>query len=355
MKLTWARAACSHPALSGVSRAHFGVLLEQLAHPWEATRDSVLRAERGGPRRRAAGAGRKPKLVLFDRLLVTLVHLRHGLPHAVLAEFFDVDRSTVSTAIRQIRPLLAARGFAVPERLGLRLKTLEDVFAYADTEGVELRLDGAETQVRRPQAGRPGRRAFISGKRRQNTIKTTTFSDGQGGMLLSGVVRPGRMHDQTAVRSEGIAEQFRHRPRVKAEVDSGYQGLAKEFPRQVSAPPKKPKGDVCDGDKYAWRERSAASPRPGSASSTPTPNCGNGRHSGGLPAAAKRMPRPTSRSPAWSPTEPPSGLPAPGRAPNSYSPATPSGDQPSAEPPGQHTPSSIPPRSLGVEKVARVL
>ncbi|GAA2971997.1 transposase family protein [Streptomyces enissocaesilis] len=254
MKLTWARAACSHPALSGVSRAHFGELFAEVAGPWEAARQSTLRAARGGERKRAEGAGRKPKLVFFDRLLVTLVHLRHQLPHEVLAELFEVDRSTVSEAIRQLRPLLAARGFAVPDRPGLRLKTLEDVFAYAEAEGVEMRLDGAETQVRRPQAGRPGRREFVSGKRRQNTIKTTTFSDGQGRMLLSGVVRPGRMHDQTAVRTEGIAEQFRNRPSVKAKVDSGYAGLAKEFPGQVSAPPKKPKDEACDGDKYAWRE-----------------------------------------------------------------------------------------------------
>lgn len=254
MKLTWARAACSHPALSGVSRAHFGELFAELAGPWEAARQSTLRAARGGERKRAEGAGRKPKLVFFDRLLVTLVHLRHQLPHEVLAELFEVDRSTVSEAIRQLRPLLAARGFAVPDRPGLRLKTLEDVFAYAEAEGVEMRLDGAETQVRRPQAGRPGRREFVSGKRRQNTIKTTTFSDSQGRMLLSGVVRPGRMHDQTAVRTEGIAEQFRNRPGVKAKVDSGYAGLAKEFPGQVSAPPKKPKDEACDGDKYAWRE-----------------------------------------------------------------------------------------------------
>jgi hypothetical protein len=203
---------------------------------------------------RLEGAGRKPKLVLFDRLLVTLVHLRHHLPHAVLAELFAVDRSTVSEAVRQVRPLLAARGFAVPDRAGLRLKTLADVFAYAEAEGVELRMDGAETQVRRPQAGRPGRRAFVSGKRRQNSIKTTTFSDGQGGMLLSGAVRPGRMHDQTALRTEGIAEQFRTRTTVRARVDSGYQGLAKEFPDHVSAPPKKPADEACDGDKYAWQE-----------------------------------------------------------------------------------------------------
>ncbi|MFD5190090.1 transposase family protein [Streptomyces sp. NPDC058357] len=115
-------------------------------------------------------------------------------------------------------------------------------------------MDGAETQVRRPQAGRPSRRAFVSGKRRQNTIKTTTFSDGQGHMLLSGVVRPGRMHDQAAVRGEGIAEQFRHRPRTKARVGSGHQGLIKESPRQASAPPKKPTDEACAGAKYAWRE-----------------------------------------------------------------------------------------------------
>lgn len=33
VKLTWARTACSHPALSGVSRAHFGELFAELAAP----------------------------------------------------------------------------------------------------------------------------------------------------------------------------------------------------------------------------------------------------------------------------------------------------------------------------------
>ena len=50
-------------------------------------------------------------------------------------------------------------------------------------------------------AGRPGRAAFVSGKRKQNTIKTTTISDGQGRTLWCGAVRPGRMHDQTAMRT----------------------------------------------------------------------------------------------------------------------------------------------------------
>lgn len=159
---------------------------EEIAPKWAAARESVLRDRRGGGRLRAAGAGRKQKLVFTDRLLVTLVHLRLGLPHAALAELYDVDRSTVSGAVREVRALLAARGFAVPDRPGLRLRTLEDLFACAETEGVDLRIDGTGVQVRRPRAGRPGRKAFISGNKRQNTIKTTTFSDGQGRTLLSG-------------------------------------------------------------------------------------------------------------------------------------------------------------------------
>jgi hypothetical protein len=128
----------------------------------------------------------------------------------------------------------------VPGEPGVRLRTLADVFAYASARGVTLRLDGTEVQVRRPRAGKPGRRAFVSGKKKQNTKKATVITDEKGRTLWAGAFRPGRMHDQTAVRTEGIADLFRQFPQVKAKVDAGYRGLAKEFPDQVQAPPLKP-------------------------------------------------------------------------------------------------------------------
>jgi hypothetical protein len=155
-----------------------------------------------------------------------------------------VNRATITRAVREVRPLLAARGFAVPDAPGVRLHTLADVFAYAAAHGVQLRIDATETQVRRPRANRPGRRAFVSGKRKQNTIKTITIADGQGRTLWAGAVRPGRMHDQTAVKTEGIEDLFRQHPTVTATVDSGYQGLAKAFGEQVHAPPAKPGKDA---------------------------------------------------------------------------------------------------------------
>ncbi|MEU9800352.1 transposase family protein [Streptomyces sp. NPDC051000] len=246
----------SHPAFCGLSRQHLGELIEELAPRWDARCESVRRERRQGARRRQAGAGPKYELVFADRVLATLVHLRTGLSHEALAVIYEVGSSTIGRAISEIRPLLAERGFAVPDRPGIRLRTLADVFAYAAAENITLRVDGTETQVRRPKAHYPGRRAFVSGKRRQNTIKTTTISDQQGRTLWSGAVRPGRMHDQTAVRTEGIADQLRQHPTVKAEVDEGYRGLANEFPDQISAPPRKPKGidNALLTERYGWRE-----------------------------------------------------------------------------------------------------
>ncbi|MET7390607.1 transposase family protein [Streptomyces sp. NPDC005529] len=119
---------------------------------------------------------------------------------------------------------------------------------------MELRLDGTEVRVRRPEAGWPGRRAFVSGKMRQNTKRATVITDEQGRTLWTGAIRPGRMHDQTAVNTEGIGDLFEQYPKVKAKVDAGYRGLAKRFPEQVRAPPKKPGEDASAAEITAWEQ-----------------------------------------------------------------------------------------------------
>ncbi|HTX67125.1 MAG TPA: transposase family protein [Opitutaceae bacterium] len=242
----------SHRIWTGIRPRRLGRLIAELAGPWQAAREDRLRERRGHGRQRAAGAGPDHDLPFTDRVIVSLVHLRFQLPHAALAGLYRVDRSTVTRAIHEVRPLLAARGFAVPGEPGIRLRTLADVFAYAQARGVELRIDGTEVQVRRPPAGKPGRRAFVSGKKKQNTKKATVITDGNGATLWAGAFRPGRMHDQTAVRTEGIADLFRQHPQVKAKVDAGYRGLAKEFPDQVQAPPLKPKKDATPEDTAAY-------------------------------------------------------------------------------------------------------
>ncbi len=80
------------------------------------------------------------------------------------------------------------------------LRTLADVFAYADAHNVELRIDGTEVQVRRPKASRPGRRAFVSGRKKQNTIKPTQRRQG-----AAAVVRGDRSHPVSASRARSTS------------------------------------------------------------------------------------------------------------------------------------------------------
>ncbi len=223
------RTALSKRIFTGLQPRRLGKLVAELAGTWMASEESRLRERRGHERLRAPGAGPDHELVFADRVIVTLVTLRFQLPHAALAELYRVDRSTVTRAIREVRPLLAARGFAVPGRPGLQLRTLADVFAYASAQGVELRLDGTEVQVRRPRASKPGRRAFVSGKKKMNTKKATVVTDGEGRTLWAGAFRPGRMHDQTAVRT-AVRAVSRGQGQGRRRVPGSGQGVSRPGP-----------------------------------------------------------------------------------------------------------------------------
>ncbi|MFF9847666.1 transposase family protein [Streptomyces litmocidini] len=234
------RHVLAHQLFTGISWQHLACLIEELADPWQAAVEGRRHKARGEARKRGAGTGTRHRLVFVDRLVVTPIHLRHDLPHSVLALLLGVDRSTVTRVIGEVRGLWAERGCAVPDRPGLRLRTLADVFAYARAEGVELRLDATEVQVRRPVAGRGGRRAFASGKKKQNTMKATVIADHQGRTLWTDALRPGRMHDATAACNEGIGICLRHFPDVEVLLDDGCPGLRRDHPGQAVTPPRKP-------------------------------------------------------------------------------------------------------------------
>ncbi|MFJ3176429.1 transposase family protein [Streptomyces roseus] len=116
--------------ITGLSASVIADLVSELGPVWQGRRAARLLDR---PRRRAVGAGAKYKLVFVDRLLATLVHLRHGVTHDVLACRFEVDRSTITRAVGKIRPLLADRGCRIED--GLRLRTRADVIAQLGANG----------------------------------------------------------------------------------------------------------------------------------------------------------------------------------------------------------------------------
>lgn len=83
---------------------------------------------------------------------------RHGVTHDVLACWFQVDRSTITRTVGEIRPLLADRGCLVEG--GLRLRTPADVIACPGATGRTALMDATGIRVRRPGAHRGGRSRF---------------------------------------------------------------------------------------------------------------------------------------------------------------------------------------------------
>jgi hypothetical protein len=149
-------AALADRRVTGLSREVLAELVAELGPLWQARQDARL-ADR--PRLRAVGAGARHRLAFVDRLLATLVHLRHGVTHDVLACWLGVSRSTITRAVGEVRPLLAARGCTVEG--GIRLRTLVDVVAHLGASGQIGLLDATEVRVRRPAAGRADRQRFV--------------------------------------------------------------------------------------------------------------------------------------------------------------------------------------------------
>ncbi|MBK3591225.1 MULTISPECIES: transposase family protein [Streptomyces] len=228
-----ARAAIIHSQrITGLTPDVIAELVAEIGPLWHERHQSGLASR---PRRRAVGAGAKHKLVFVDRLLATLVHLRHGATHDVLACWFSVDRSTITRAIGEVRPLLGERGCTITA--GLRLRTLAEVIDYLGMEGRTGIIDGTEIRVRRPAAGRKDREKFISGKNKQNAVKSMVVTDAEGRLLFCSPAEPASCADITHARKLGLVKLLADGPAVEILADAGYQGLGAQTGGRVVTPP----------------------------------------------------------------------------------------------------------------------
>ncbi|MGW5285008.1 transposase family protein [Streptomyces collinus] len=210
----------SNRRITGLTADVIAELVTEIGPLWQERHQARLASRQ---RKRAVGAGAKHRLVFVDRLLATLVHLRHGTTHDVLACWFGVDRSTITRAIGEVRPLLAERGCTVSRDVWLR--SLAEVVDHLGVTGKTGIIDGTEIRVRRPAAGRKDRDKFISGKNKQNAVKSMVVTDDEGRVLFCSPTKPASCADITHARQLGLVN------------DAGYQGLGAQTGGRVVTPP----------------------------------------------------------------------------------------------------------------------
>ncbi|MFJ3941781.1 transposase family protein [Streptomyces parvus] len=172
-----------------------------------------------------------------------------------------MDRSTVTRAVGEVRPLLAKRGCTISP--DVQLRTLAEVIGHLGETGKTGIIDGTEIRVRRPAVGHKGRDRFISGKNKQNAVKAMVFTDGNGRLLFCSPTRPGSCADITHARELGLVKLLADRPAVEILADAGYQGLGVQTGGRVVTPPhRKFKKDAPDWyEEVHERRRKAHSSR----------------------------------------------------------------------------------------------
>ncbi|WP_372444021.1 transposase family protein [Micromonospora antibiotica] len=296
--------------LTGLSRSVIEDLVSELRPRWQAQHRDRLASR---IRRRRIGAGARHRFGFVDRLLATLVHLRHGLTHDVIAAWFGVHRSTISRSISQIRPLLAERGCRV--RDGVRLRPLSDVVAHLGYQPHAL-MDATEVRVRRPVAGRAGRDRFVSGKARLNTMKALVIGDPLGRLLFCGETRPGSMHDITQARTAGPVAlllnapwTYRSSPTPATRASAPTQAARSSPPDPSHANVKPPYHRVSSPP---TRRPANGTPPSASESSRPSDTSRTGESSAATTAGGSPSTPPSARSPASCPT---TNTPAAARTP----------------------------------------
>ncbi|WP_413754983.1 transposase family protein [Streptomyces sp. MMBL 11-3] len=98
-------------------------------------------------------------------------------------------------------------------------------------------IDGTEIRVRRSAVGRKDWDRFISGKSKQNAVKSMVVTDGEGRVLWCSPARPASCADITHARQLGLVKLLGGGPAVEILADAGYQGLGAQTGGRVVTPP----------------------------------------------------------------------------------------------------------------------
>ncbi|MEV6263954.1 hypothetical protein AB0M42_24815 [Streptomyces sp. NPDC051784] len=142
--------------------------------------------------------------------------------HHVLACWFDVDRSTVTQPIGEVRPLLAERGCTVS--IDVRMQTLAEVVEHLGQAGKTGTFDGTEIRARCPAAaGREYRHKFTSGTNKQNAVKAMVLTGEDGWLLSCSPTTPGSCAEITPARDSGLVKLLSAGQRSRSSPTPAYR------------------------------------------------------------------------------------------------------------------------------------
>ena len=204
-------------ALTGLTRTEFDDLLVAFT---AVSQPNSTQTQRGQPRQRRVGGGRKATLPLAeDRLLFILVYMKAYPLQEIMAELFALDVSNVNEWIHRLLPLLRD----ALDELGVLPERDAQAVAQAQAPrptGQTVIVDGTERRRQRPK--NPTKQVLhYSGKKKAHTDKNLVITERKTTRVTYlSQTYPGVAHDKKIADHE----QIQYMPKTILYQDTGFQG-----------------------------------------------------------------------------------------------------------------------------------
>jgi Helix-turn-helix of DDE superfamily endonuclease/DDE superfamily endonuclease len=170
--------------------------------------------------------GRRAKLIIEDRILVTLQYWREYRTYFHISKDWKIAESTVCRIVKKIENILIrSRKFSLPGK-----KKLLD---YSLDEKLIL-MDVMESPIERPKKHQ---KRFYSGKQGEHSLKTQVALGEKTGIIICLAHEKGRTHDFKLFKKSNV----RFHKLLHVIADKGYQGITK-IQGNRETPVKKPRG-----------------------------------------------------------------------------------------------------------------
>lgn len=218
-------------ALLGLNRKAFDALLVTFTTLYEQTRQTQ-------PRQRAVGGGRKARLrSTQEKLFFILFYFKCYPTFDLAGMIFDMHRSQAHEWMQRLQPILEE---ALGEKMVLPERKIDSIEAFLERFPAVKRLmiDGTERPIQRPKDPE-AQQSNYSGKKKRHTRKHLAAVDETKRVLVLSKAREGKLHDKRFHDEDDIAGGVPDE--IPIEVDSGFQGLQKEYDN-IHLPHKKPSG-----------------------------------------------------------------------------------------------------------------
>lgn len=209
-------------AFTGYRIAEYQQLTASVRDDWLQRRSAHCKQKRI----RRIGGGRKLALAsLEDRLLVFVLYAKLYCSYVLLEYLVGIDESSICRIIQELTPVLSRKIIIRP---GKKITTLEELRQIIPDLDAVL-LDATEQKIPRPHKKRE-RKKHHSGKKKTFTLKTQILTDTEGIILHASDHSPGRVHDYKYFQGTALPGWFAENPQITGYADSGYQGVAKDYP-----------------------------------------------------------------------------------------------------------------------------